>query len=145
MNLLWAILCERNIIDKDTNNLSLFNVIEEFTISAEPPQDVPLDAPLPDFPFQFWLVSLWVRAEINSPESGDVRLRVLLPNGNEAENNEFQLDLHEFIRTRHRIRFNGLPQPTEGEYLFVFESRQQNGDWVWKGQIPLRVVVRGGI
>ena len=37
MKVIWAVLCENSVIDRDTNNVSLLNVLEQMQLVAEPP------------------------------------------------------------------------------------------------------------
>jgi hypothetical protein len=62
----WTILCSRAVIDRDTNNMSLLEVIEQLTLGdASPPVEGEGLAPI-----QLELVTLWTRREMMNQRAG---------------------------------------------------------------------------
>lgn len=143
MRLIWAVLCERSVIDRDTNMVSLINVLEEMTMAVQPPPEAP-DASLPQavIPVPIELVTLWARSDEKIPERGRYRVRLLLPDDRVPADSEFEVDLTQFLRLRHRSRFPGLPVAGEGTYHFVVEEGAGGGGWATMSEVPLRVVVQ---
>ena len=73
----WTILCSRAVIDRDTNNMSLLEVIEQLTLGdASPPVEGEGLAPI-----QLELVTLWTRRRDDESESGRARIRFYRPSG----------------------------------------------------------------
>lgn len=140
---IWAVLCQRSIIDADSNNISLIDVLEQINISRYAPSEQQPTAQdqLGVVPISFEIVSLWSRAEEPQSASGQCRVTLLGPSGPLGEANYIPVDLrkHERMRTRHR--FEGLPVREAGRHLFHVEYRD-DGETEWREvqAIPLKVV-----
>lgn len=142
MKVIWAILCQNSVIDGDTNNVSLFNVVEELTLPAPPPEAPrgrQLTVGLTLAPL-FQLVVLWTRSNQEVPEQARGRVRLLLPNDQEAVNQEFEVDLTQYLRLRNRINIAAFPVGPEGIYRFVVEGMTGTSEWAQMFELPLRVV-----
>ena len=48
----WTVLCSRALIDRDSNNISIHNVLEQLNIAAPPQPDLALN-------IHFEILSLW--------------------------------------------------------------------------------------
>jgi len=150
----WAILCERSVVDGDTNNLSLFNVIEEVIVASTPPQAPPAGESLSEGVSEpgprylglaagsFELVTLWARSTQEAPERGCGRVRLIFPAGESHLGPEYEVDLTRYLRLRHRMRISGLPIRGEGNYRFVTDGRGDSGEWAEMFEVPLRVVIQ---
>ena len=142
MKVIWAILCERVAIDRETNNLSLFNVIEEVTVPAQPPLSLSEAIPKGVIPATFELVVLWVRSDLDVPERGLGRIRILIPDVSEEITQEYEVDLSQFLRLRARLRLPGIPAGGGGIYSFIIEGKPPGEDWTMMFDLPLRVVLQ---
>lgn len=149
MKVIWAVLCQSSAVDGESNNLSLFNIIEEVTITAPPPQEGREIGQLGALPMVSELVILWSRSDQSVGEHGLGRLRIMLPEGKEPDDptykpqvTPFDVNMTQHLRLRHRLRFMGLPIVGEGIYLFVIDGKSQDGDWEKMFEVPLRVVIQ---
>ena len=70
MKVIWAVLCQSAVIDKDTNNVSLLNVIEEVKVPAKPPAELTATDLNLISPATFELVTLWTRSDPGAEERG---------------------------------------------------------------------------
>jgi hypothetical protein len=140
LKVIWAVLCQNSVIDRATNAISLFNVIEEIHVTPQPPQE-PLmpEAVGQGAPIVFQLVTLWVRSNLDSPEQGRGRLRLVLPDGESSIAREHEVNLTQFLRLRHITTLSTLPIRGEGIYKFVVEGKESNSDWSNRFEVPLRV------
>ena len=133
------------MIDRETNNVSLFNVVEELTVPAQPPLTfAQLGLPHGVLLVAFQLVVLWVRSDLGVPERGQGRIRIETPNQTIAHTQEIEVDLTQFLRLRAVIGLPGLPGlPAgggEGDYQFRIDGRSADSEWTEMFQLPLRVV-----
>jgi hypothetical protein len=142
LKVIWAVLCERAIIDRDTNNVSLINVIEEIAISVQPPEGAPDEASDGRLVLaNMELVVLWVRSDLEVPERGYGRIRVIAPDEREAPTHENEVDLTQYLRLRTRIRLTSLPMRGSGVYRIKIEGRAPpSSEWTEEFDLPLRVV-----
>ena len=144
MKVIWAVLCERVVIDRETNNLSLFNVVEEVQVPAQQPRSLTEVLDESVIPISFELVVLWVRSELQLPEKGFGRVRVLLPGDKDDLIQEYEVDLTKFLRLRSRLRLLGLPAGGEGVYLFKVDGKSSGQEWTELFELPLPVVLQPG-
>jgi hypothetical protein len=127
----WSVLCSQAVIDRDTNNISLFNALEQVTIPASPPPGGALV-------MQYEVTTFWAR--VGEPVEGKMRLRVLGPEGQALLATEAGLDLVTAERTRNRLLFQQLPIVGEGIYRFVLDLFDDaEAEWVQVARLPLQV------
>jgi len=138
--LVWSVLCRKGVLDKYTNQMSLLDVIDEVTIA--PTQPIPAEAKDVFLTAEFHVVSLWMRSELSVPEV--VRFRILIsgPNNQASLGPETEINLREFVRSRHISRFEALPFHGSGLYRFFLESysAERNG-WERLASVPLEVKI----
>ena len=150
----WSVLCAKTLIDKDTNVISIIDVIEQFKLVAAGIEEISPEGTrhrdpsevdsAPVFPVSVEVVSMWVRRDSGQPASGVTRLRW------EARGKEprplggtMDVDLAgDFERMRTRVRINGLPASESGRYYFVVEFQQSGAaDWVDVAKLPLDITI----
>jgi hypothetical protein len=129
----WSILCSRSVIDAETNNVSIQDVVEQITINAEPTKNGFLPIPLE-------LITLWGRKKIDEPSNGVERVTFITPSGISTIVSEAEINLTNVERFRHRVRFRGLPVSESGKHYFNVEIKNENADWQQVSSIPLKIV-----
>lgn len=131
----WTVLCRDSIIDRDSNSVSLFNVLEQITIRGEMDRGEPAVAPI-----EMEVVSLWSRSDYDVPAKGVQRLRLLSPSGETLASGEQEIDLSKHRRFRNRARFRGLPVQGTGRYTFrVEQKREGEVEWQHVTDVPLEL------
>lgn len=131
---IWTIACRLSITDKETNNVSLLQVLEEITI----PQDQSRDKKL--VPAIFELVTLWARADENQPTAGFGRLALLGPTGDVLLEHNYEIDLQQDNRIRSVGKIFGFPVQRSGRYHFRIERKLNEADpWQEVARIPIWV------
>ena len=132
----WSVICDKTIIDQDTNNISL-DVIEQINF---------IKVPIPEgmkgiiIPAPLIIVSLWYRIKSDSPCRGRSRVKILSPSDEQVGVVEIDIDLTQHQRCRTRCRINGLPVPNgqSGIFHFIVDLfRDEN--WAEVAKIPLEV------
>jgi len=123
--LLWALACQRVIVDQQTNTASYIDVIEEMNTP-----EFPVDAP------PFFLGTLWERED--DGESLEMRIRVKVPGGETVASFTPDPAPMELLRYRFNILIEGLKVQQEGQCLLVVDQRK--GDrWRRAGVVPIHV------
>ena len=141
---IWTVLCRESVIDKESNNISLINVLEQISISTRTPseQQPTGQARGGPIPISFEIVSLWIRAEEAQPALGHCRVTILSPSGPLEEAHHIPVDLRKYQRMRTRQRLGGLPVSEAGQYLFRVEYRDDGEtDWREVGAIPVSIII----
>jgi len=130
----WTVLCSSASIDRDTNNISLFEVIEQLNVQGDVREPVIVPRP-------FEIVSLWTRIPLDQPARREARYRLRTPGGRDIPVVTQELDLRQYRRLRTRSRLPALPVDQAGLYSFVVEYREQDRDWSPAAEVPLDVQV----
>lgn len=140
---IWSILCSKSVIDRDSNNISLYDVFEQLSVEIVQKSESQ-SSQEKVIPIDFELVTLWVREDMNSPAHGKSKLILYSPTGKENKAAEIEIDLSKHHRTRSRIHISGLPiNSGSGYYWFVLFLRVE-GEEEWRevSRIPLQVEVK---
>ena len=139
MKVLWAIICESSSVDQETNNISLFNVLEHVQVPEPPAANGESSYP-PAAPFSYRLIASFCRTNLKEPERGIGRIRLQFPN--EAGDGffpEFEIDLEDGDRHMVVGRFPFMPISGQGTYTYTIESLTDTGDWLPMFEVPLEV------
>ena len=136
INHVWTVICQRSIIDKETNNISL-DVLEQLKIKIPPP---PEKAEGIIFPIKIESVSLWCRGRGEEKIKGRGQLKIEGPNNKVVGNAMIDIDLMSSHRSRTRVRLEGLPIPkgASGFFHFVVLLESEN-KWIEVARVPLEV------
>lgn len=130
----WTVVCSRAVIDIDSKNVSIQNVLEQINVAAELSPDFVLGIP-------YEIVSFWVRSEAAMPAKGRSRIMLVEPGGNTVPVAEMPIDLAEVERARHRVYCQGLRLTAAGRYVFRVELLEDDQhEWRPVASVPLRVV-----
>ena len=135
----WTVICEKSIIDIDTNNISL-DVLEQLNM---PNLLLPPEAEGIILPTQLEAVSLWYRSPSDLGEKVNGRLRVEVTGHPETQPPaHIEIDLTESCRLRTRVRSNTLsiPKNFSGNFYFVTEIQNQD-DWIEVSRIPVEIKI----
>jgi hypothetical protein len=139
INHIWTIICEKSIIDQETNNISLYNVLEQITITR--PADIAEERP-GIIPIKHEVVTLWMREQIDQPIRAMARMKLESQSGQVWPANEFEVDLSEHVRMRTILRSDQLLFDTPGIYHFQIEIQKPDEHWENVGKIPLQIVIQ---
>jgi len=131
---IWTVLCLRAVIDVDSQNVSIQNVLEQLNLTVESGSDLVIG-------ISYEIVSFWVRSEVETPVRGRSRITLVDPGGNTTPVAEMPIDLTAVERARHRIYCQGLRVTAPGRYIFRVELLEDGQrEWRSVASVPLRVV-----
>lgn len=133
----WAVFCSKTSIDKISNNVSLFSVIEQINISNN------LDSSEKTLiNLQGELVALFWRSDIKTPERPFGRISILNPNEQMLGQSEFAVDLSQYSRSRHIVSVPAVAVQGAGVYKFRVELRATESDaWASAYDYPFEVII----
>ena len=123
MKNIWSVICERSVIDKDTNSISLFNSLEELSINYSGEEKLE-KTKIKNVPIPFEIVSLWFDENIEKDRKFEIILEILDPN-NKLVNKSVQECIMEKGRKRLRTiaKLNGLSVTTSGLYNIIIKYK----------------------
>ena len=135
---LWSIICRSSSIDRDTNVLSLLDVVEEITITSDLNSGGIKDSDIIPIPFEF--VTMWHRSEIVEKElSINTKITVVGPNGKENVMGPIMLKFENGKpNMRLRVKVNGISFNGFGSYKFKV-SMEEKGKFIEVQEIPLEI------
>jgi len=133
---IWSVLCSQSVIDKDTNNISLFSVLEQLNVAGPPPSKESPGL----IPISLEVVSFWERIPNDQPSRGRSSLLIVAPSGETIQRQVSDVDLTVYQRSRVRGKLNGLPVAATGRYEFRVQLRQDDSEeWEDVAALPLHI------
>lgn len=140
MRHIWSILCTKSVIDKASNNVSLFEIIEEIHLPPEirevEQKNIEAIAAMP-----FDWVTLWVRSKVDEPESGNVKDMIVSPSGKIIVVKEYGVELYKHKRSRITRRIPMPPSNKTGVYGFrTYVKDERRNIWRKVAEVPLEVI-----
>jgi len=137
-NHVWSVLCQSTSVDQQTNNLSIFQVMEQVQIAGGVPE-LPAGERFALISMPAVLVSLWERTE-DDPERASGRIKFRGVDGDElVVSPPFPLAL-ESSRLRTTWTLQGVPFAGAGRYQIDVELEDDEG-WTTVASIPLQIDV----
>lgn len=112
----WSVLCQSASIDAQTNNVSLFNALENIIVLGELSKEKP-------FILSCEIVSLWAREHEDKPASGQLRACFISPEGRNPQSIVLDIDLTKTPFHRTRLTIGALPVISTGWFEFVIDFR----------------------
>jgi len=125
---IWSIICRSSSVDIDTNIISLFEIVEEITITSNlnTPNQISERSNIVPFPFE--LVSFWERfTDVKDVLS--LKMKISVVNPSEEEKEQAQLSFNFPVgkkRMRVRIKVPGLSFTKYGLYTFKIYLEEDN-------------------
>jgi hypothetical protein len=133
---IWSIVCGRSTTDRESGNISIFDVVEQVNVLGP----LPDPATRPAIPMQYEIVSLWARQQLDQPEEAQARVRLIGPNNAEILGQGFAVNLTQHVRMRTQLRSIGFPVVGTGIYTFYVDIQRANEEWENVSHIPVQVV-----
>ena len=136
----WSVLCSRSVIDTESNNITLVEILEQITLQGLPPTQGDREGVVP---IHVELVTLWSRTRIDQPGQSRARTTFIRPSGPLTESvQEYPIDLREHRRLRQRTRLAGLTIREPGFHAFRVEYLDlARNEWSTVAEIPLEVAI----
>ncbi len=133
---IWTIPCRQVVNDRDSNNVSLIEVLEEITL----PVVLPPQPQLGLVPAFFYVVTMWSRQDDEKPVEATGKLSIVSPSGEVVLEHEYPIDLREHKRLRSAAVLFGFPARQAGRYHLRTDYRLRSGEeWRPGGAYPVQV------
>lgn len=145
---IWSVLCQKSLIDSETNNLTLVDVLEELSINVSLPPVNLSGSGTPtmgriDVPIGYEIVSLWVRDSAKTKETVNLRIELIDPNGKEVSKQDHSVVMNEnLLRYRTRLKIVGLGITTPGNYTFLVKIKEEDKEnYRTVAELPLDIKI----
>lgn len=136
--LVWAVFCERAVVDSATNSLTLVNTMEEIHVPKPTPESLKAAAGRPlAVRAGFSIVTNWERTKGDRGNRPlQILLRLLDPHGQKRSEGQQRLEFGKSTRGRAIANLEGLPISIEGRYVWRIYVGAANKSWKSVGEIP---------
>jgi hypothetical protein len=126
---IWTILCSSSSIDSQTNNVSLYNVVEEVGFQLQPTNGQQVNfSEKKGVPFNMEVVSLWKRTNQENLVA-DAKIELLDPSNQKMQEALYKLEFKpQHQRMRSIIKMNGITITGQGEYNFSILLKEEGSD-----------------
>jgi len=136
---IWTVICSRALIDKESNNVSLVEVIEEVRLT---PVKSNVEGAVTPFPVTIAWVTTWQREPIEHPGHSRGKDTILSPTGKVVVENEYPIDLSRYKRLRTRRNVANFPVSESGIYSFRTQIwNEEKNVWEAVSDIPVDISV----
>jgi len=139
---IWSVVCGSSSIDRDSNNVSLFNVIEQISLDRSEIKNAKVKHGRSDVavPIKVELVSLWQRDISDEKQNQPIRLEFVSPDQKPLLSYDGNLVFEAGkTRFRFRVKLDGLRFNVAGQYNFKLSLKDSTSNWVEVGSLPLEV------
>jgi len=142
----WSVACSNSLLDKESNNISLLNTLEKWTISVNESELEKVKKNGAEgivFPISFEVVSRFTRKEVGAGEAFDYKLNLINPGGKSIVNSLQKLAIDKNIKNiRVRTNIQSLPISISGDYIITVEFKDVSEAKFDKvAEVPIEVVI----
>ena len=141
---IWSVLCQRSVVDSQSNNVSLIDVFEQLRVGISPfdSSDTSVSEGI-SIPVQYELVNFWSKTNEVVEEKGSIRIVLLDPKGKEIKRMDKDLIIPQTNRRMREInKIQGISLKGNGIYNFVVSIKQEDSDlYITVAEIPLEVKI----
>ena len=138
MKHIWTIMCLNTIADKNTNNVSLIEVVDRLVLEGSLPDVRPLNLP---FPLPLHVVSNWWRDDDEDRRQYQARMSLVSPQGKTLKTFETTVNLEDYPRFRATLEMETFPFTGSGIYQLAISYLDDNR-WTPRCQHPSRNCLR---
>ena len=143
-NHVWSTVCSKAILDRETNNISLIEVLEEIQFGPPPPDNDLGQEGYVMLPIPMTLVTLWERESGSDSETFAVRIKFVDPTGTwigpKDTEREHTIDK---LRFRSINRMMAVPFSESGRYIILVQSKTSgSGRWKQNARVPLSIIAK---
>jgi len=140
----WSVLCGRSIIDSNTNQISLLDVVEKVETNVEIESLEKFkneEKGILVIPINFELVSYISNIEPDKDSAIEMKLTLSDPKGTQLQESSPKFDVPEKIKNmRVRMGVQGMTINESGVYLFnVWLKENKDKEFVNVAEIPVEV------
>jgi hypothetical protein len=130
----FSVVCSGSAIDKETNSISIQNVLEQVTLFTNETGIITL-------PLSLEIFTLWILRDENIHCKGNMQVYFCTPNDECKNLAELEINLTEVLFYRTRIKSQVLQLKGPGRYKFLVKLKQ-DGSESWETVATLPLIVR---
>lgn len=143
---IWSALCSRTAVDSQTNNISLFDILEQITVDLsregfKTGSSTKLEDARKAVPYEYSLVTFWTKTQLGASVKATIKLEIYDPLNQKLKEETFDIVVPELNkRVRHITRFKHLFITSSGIYNFRLSIKKDDqSDYQLVSEVPLEV------
>jgi hypothetical protein len=130
---IWSILCARSIIDKETNNISIYDALEQLEVEVKIKNNEGIPVAI-NLPIEYEVVGMWLRENTEKEIKAELIIELFNPKGKIIKTFNQSIEMPaKMKRLRSRLRIKGFTVEMPGGYLFKVKIKEAD-------QVEFRVV-----
>lgn len=144
MKHIWSLLCRKSVIDQETKNLSVYDILEQLTIDVKIKKDKKEEVVKVNIPIEYEVISFWSKEKETAGFKGKIKLEIISPIGEVKKTFEQPLEIpKDKRRLRSRFRIKGFIADLEGIYLFRISHKEKKKDrYIKMSEVPFEVFLK---
>lgn len=136
----WSVLCKHSVIDKDTNNISMFDILEQLIINNG--SGIKSNKTGVIIPIEYEIINFWTTDKKDVDNKSTMRVDIYNPEGKKEKTFEQKLEIPKGNRRlRTRLQINGFLVKIPGIYVFEV-SYLQHDKYKKVAALPLEIILK---
>lgn len=136
MKHIWSVFCQQYIINRDSNNPSLIEILDQINFQGELPDKRPLELPLSPI---IYFVSDWKRDSESDRKKYEALVNVISPDSLHIGNFPILVDLEQSSSQCTVGKMDRIVYTVNGVYAFQVYIKE-NDEWKPVASIPLEII-----
>ncbi len=140
----WSVICTSSSVDQATNNVSLYNILEQLTVPKEilnKMKEKSIAEIILNINFE--IVNFWIKKIKDENISAEEQIEIIDPQGKTLGIQKFPLKIPaNKQRSRFILSMNGFKMTIPGDYVFQISVRDsESNDFIKVASLPVQVVL----
>lgn len=141
---IWSVICTGNSVDQATNNISLYNILEQLNIPKEALKIHKEESNKEKMiNINFEIVSFWKKKTKDENILAEEQIEIIDPQGKILGIQKFPFKIPaNNQRMRFILSMNGFKMTIPGDYIFQISARDsEKNDFVAVASLPLQIAI----
>ena len=135
----WTVLCKETVIDQESNNISIFDALEQIVVEVDNEPIYPINVQI-----MYEIASLWIKSDQSENAESEVVINITDPDNNIVKTFNQTLSIPKNLqRMRTRTKISGIVVTSAGLYHFNIKIKNKSEkEFTNVAEIPLLVQVK---
>ncbi|MCY4071750.1 MAG: hypothetical protein OXG60_10655 [Chloroflexi bacterium] len=138
MKHVWSVICRHHIVDEESKNVSLIDIVDRLSFEGELPEKRPFELPLPNV---YYFISTWMSEKGDVQDKYDVMVKIIDPTGVEIGNFRNELVMEPPDGSRTIGAMETFLYTVDGTYWLELHLTKEN-DTTPVAHIPIEILHR---
>lgn len=141
MKNIWTIICEKSLIDTDSNLISLINSLETINVNLKVKKEDDKKNSIHSVAMNYEIVSYWFRDKELVSKDYNIKMDLISPDGKTLNTFNQIMNFPEKIsRLRSRMQVSGLTVNKSGTY-YIVTSYLEDNNYIEISKNPFEIII----